>query len=63
MHFVLMQFKRVGRGIGSSKGKTAGRGHKGQKARTGTAATLWLLGTRLTLVCQVWVQSVEMTTR
>lgn len=27
--------KRVGRGIGSGKGKTAGRGHKGQKARTG----------------------------
>jgi large subunit ribosomal protein L15 len=27
--------KRVGRGPGSGKGKTAGRGHKGQKARTG----------------------------
>ncbi|MFZ5757579.1 MAG: 50S ribosomal protein L15 [Pseudomonadota bacterium] len=27
--------KRVGRGIGSGFGKTAGRGHKGQKARTG----------------------------
>jgi large subunit ribosomal protein L15 len=26
---------RVGRGIGSGKGKTAGRGVKGQKARTG----------------------------
>ena len=25
----------MGRGIGSSKGKTAGRGHKGQKARAG----------------------------
>lgn len=25
----------MGRGIGSSKGKTAGRGHKGQKARSG----------------------------
>jgi large subunit ribosomal protein L15 len=25
----------VGRGIGSSKGKTSGRGHKGQKARSG----------------------------
>jgi large subunit ribosomal protein L15 len=31
--------KRVGRGIGSGKGKTAGRGHKGQKARAGGAAT------------------------
>ena len=29
--------KRVGRGIGSGKGKTAGRGVKGQKARTGVA--------------------------
>lgn len=27
--------KRVGRGIGSGTGKTAGRGHKGQKARAG----------------------------
>ncbi len=27
--------KRVGRGIGSGSGKTAGRGHKGQKSRTG----------------------------
>jgi large subunit ribosomal protein L15 len=27
--------KRLGRGIGSGTGKTAGRGHKGQKARSG----------------------------
>ena len=27
--------KRVGRGIGSGTGKTSGRGHKGQKARSG----------------------------
>lgn len=27
--------KRVGRGIGSTDGKTAGRGHKGQKSRSG----------------------------
>jgi large subunit ribosomal protein L15 len=27
--------KRVGRGPGSGKGKTAGRGHKGQKSRSG----------------------------
>jgi large subunit ribosomal protein L15 len=27
--------KRVGRGIGSGLGKTGGRGHKGQKSRTG----------------------------
>ena len=29
--------KRVGRGIGSGKGKTAGRGVKGQKSRSGVA--------------------------
>ena len=29
--------KRVGRGIGSGKGKTSGAGQKGQKARTGVA--------------------------
>ena len=29
--------KRPGRGIGSSKGKTCGRGHKGQKSRSGVA--------------------------
>jgi large subunit ribosomal protein L15 len=29
--------KRVGRGIASGTGKTAGRGHKGQKSRTGVA--------------------------
>ena len=27
--------KRVGRGTGSGVGKTAGRGHKGQKSRSG----------------------------
>ena len=29
--------KRFGRGIGSTKGKTCGRGHKGQKSRSGVA--------------------------
>ena len=28
---------RVGRGIGSGKGKTSSRGHKGQKSRSGVA--------------------------
>ena len=28
--------KRVGRGVGSGLGKTAGRGHKGQKSRSGS---------------------------
>lgn len=33
----LKKRKRVGRGIGSGKGKTAGRGVKGQKSRTGVS--------------------------
>lgn len=43
-----MQAKRVGRGIGSGLGKTAGRGHKGQNARTGTSALLFPLSARRT---------------
>ena len=34
---ILKKTKRLGRGIGSSKGKTCGRGHKGQKSRSGVA--------------------------
>jgi len=33
----LQNSKRLGRGIGSGKGKTCGRGHKGQKSRSGVA--------------------------
>ena len=33
--------KRVGRGIGSGLGKTGGRGHKGQKSRSGGRCTSW----------------------
>ena len=29
--------KRVGRGIGSGTGKTSGKGHKGQKSRSGVS--------------------------
>ena len=29
--------KRIGRGIGSGKGKTSGKGHKGQKSRSGAS--------------------------
>lgn len=29
--------KRIGRGIGSGKGRTSGRGHKGQKSRSGVS--------------------------
>ena len=33
--------KRVGRGIGSGTGKTSGRGHKGQRARAGSATRMF----------------------
>mmetsp|Transcript_26437 Transcript_26437/g.62100 ORF Transcript_26437/g.62100 Transcript_26437/m.62100 type:complete len:350 (+) Transcript_26437:122-1171(+) len=36
--------RRIGRGIGSSKGKTSGRGHKGQKARAGGSVPLTFEG-------------------
>ncbi len=36
--------RRVGRGIGSGFGKTAGRGHKGQKSRSGGSVPVWFEG-------------------
>ncbi|WP_339060621.1 50S ribosomal protein L15 [Tepidibacillus marianensis] len=36
--------KRVGRGIGSGNGKTAGKGHKGQNARSGGGVRLGFEG-------------------
>lgn len=41
--------KRVGRGPGSGHGKTAGRGHKGQKARTGGQIPPWFEGGQMPL--------------
>ena len=37
--------KRIGRGIGSGTGKTSGKGHKGQKARSGVSIKGCLLYT------------------
>ncbi|UNB92034.1 uL15 family ribosomal protein [Candidatus Carsonella ruddii] len=34
-NYFIKKKKRIGRGISSGNGKTCGRGHKGQKARTG----------------------------
>lgn len=41
--------KRVGRGIGSGKGKTATRGTKGQKSRSGSSSPAWFEGGRMPL--------------
>ena len=42
--------KRVGRGLGSGHGTTAGRGTKGQKARTGGGVSPYFEGGQLPLV-------------
>lgn len=41
--------KRVGRGVGSGHGKTACRGHKGQKSRTGKTKRPWFEGGQMPL--------------
>jgi large subunit ribosomal protein L15 len=41
--------KRVGRGIGSGHGKTCGRGHKGQKSRSGGKVQLGFEGGQMPL--------------
>jgi large subunit ribosomal protein L15 len=41
--------KRVGRGIGSGTGKTCGRGHKGQKSRTGGGTRVGFEGGQMPL--------------
>ena len=41
--------KRVGRGIGSGWGKTAGRGHKGQKSRSGGKVQIGFEGGQMPL--------------
>ncbi len=41
--------KRRGRGPGSGQGKTGGRGHKGQKARSGGGVPAWFEGGQMPL--------------
>ncbi|MCH9650264.1 MAG: 50S ribosomal protein L15 [Deltaproteobacteria bacterium] len=45
--------KRVGRGPGSGLGKTAGRGHKGQKSRAGYSRRLGFEGGQMPLIRRV----------
>jgi len=42
--------KRVGRGPGSGNGKTAGRGHKGQKSRSGYSRRIGFEGGQMPLI-------------
>jgi large subunit ribosomal protein L15 len=45
--------KRVGRGPGSGNGKTAGRGHKGQKSRSGFSRRYGFEGGQMPLVRRI----------
>jgi large subunit ribosomal protein L15 len=45
--------KRKGRGTGTGNGKTAGRGHKGQKARSGGGVRVGFEGGQMPLVRRV----------
>src|SRR5688500_10337538 len=45
--------KRIGRGIGSGHGKTAGRGHMGAGSRTGTATRVTFTGGNMPLVQRI----------
>ncbi|WP_093396074.1 50S ribosomal protein L15 [Thermodesulforhabdus norvegica] len=45
--------KRVGRGPGSGWGKTAGKGHKGQKARSGAKIPPWFEGGQMPLIRRI----------
>ena len=42
--------KRIGRGTGSGTGGTAGKGHKGQKARSGGNTHIWFEGGQMPLM-------------
>ncbi len=41
--------RRIGRGPGSGSGKTSGRGHKGQKSRSGGSIPAWFEGGQMPL--------------
>jgi large subunit ribosomal protein L15 len=45
--------KRIGRGLGSGHGKTAGRGHKGAGSRNGTSTRVTFTGGNMPLVQRI----------
>jgi len=45
--------RRLGRGLGSGKGRTSGRGHKGYKARAGSVARLRFEGGQMPFVLRM----------
>ena len=55
--------KRVGRGHGSGSGKTSGRGHKGQKSRSGGSIPAWFEGGQLPLTRRLPIKGFSNYTR
>ena len=55
--------KRVGRGTGSGLGKTSGRGHKGQKSRSGGNIPAWFEGGQLPLTRRLPIKGFTNPTR
>ena len=54
--------KRLGRGIGSSKGKTCGRGHKGQNSRSGGGVPILFEGGQSSFVLRTPKEVLRITT-
>lgn len=55
--------RRLGRGPGSGRGKTCGRGHKGQKARSGGSIPAWFEGGQMPLARRVPIKGFTNPTR
>jgi large subunit ribosomal protein L15 len=55
--------RRLGRGPGSGRGKTCGRGHKGQKARSGGKIPPWFEGGQMPLARRVPIKGFKNPTR
>lgn len=52
-HWLRQEAYRKGRGAGSGNGKTAGRGHKGQKARSGGGTRIGFEGGQMPLARRI----------
>jgi large subunit ribosomal protein L15 len=55
--------RRVGRGQGSGRGGTSGRGHKGQKSRSGGSIPAWFEGGQLPLTRRLPIKGFKNPTR
>jgi large subunit ribosomal protein L15 len=55
--------RRIGRGQGSGHGKTSGRGHKGQKSRSGGGVPPWFEGGQMPLARRLPIKGFKNPTR